>query len=412
MKILMFISRILVGVVFIFSGFVKAVDPLGSNYKFSDYFNAFGIDWLHGIALPLAIVLSTIEFIVGISLVFNVKIKLGAWGALLFMALFTPLTFYLALANPVKDCGCFGDALILDNWQTFYKNIVLLVPTIFAFIKREHYTSRFNQIGQWLVVGLFTFIIAYSSVFSYNHLPIIDFRPYKVGTHIPTDMSTPEDAPLDEYRIVSVYEKDGVEKEFVDPEYPDETWTWVSTDSELVKKGYEAPIHDFMIETADGDDLTDQLMNNPGFTFMLVAYDLNKSNIDAQQKINELADYCMVHGHTFFCLTSSSNEIENFKDNTEAYYDFYNMDEITLKTIIRANPGLVLIQDGTILGKLSYNDIPEVDAFKDNFLAYTLNNFREKNQKLLVISFILSGLLIVSFFVMINFMRNKKLPAQ
>jgi uncharacterized membrane protein YphA (DoxX/SURF4 family) len=409
MKILMFISRILVGIVFVFSGFVKAVDPLGSNYKFVDYFSAFGTDWMYGLAFPLAIVLSSFEFIVGISLIFNARIRQGAWGALIFMAFFTPLTFYLALTNPVKDCGCFGDALILDNWETFYKNIILFGFTLFLFLKRKNFVTRFNGYAEWLVAAVFAAVIIGTSIYSYNHLPIIDFRPYKVGTHIPTGMSTPDDAPLDVYKIVSVYEKDGVEKEFIDPEYPDSTWNWVSTDSELVKKGYEAPIHDFMIEDEDGYDITSEILSNPGFTFMLIAYDLNKSNIDAQQKINELSGYCMANGHDFICLTASGNTNE-FKANTEAYYDFYNMDEITLKTIIRANPGLVLIKEGTILGKLHFNDIPELDEFGDNFLAYTLNQFRKKTQDLLILSFILSGLLLVSFFVMLNFMRNKNYP--
>ncbi|MEA3444727.1 MAG: DoxX family protein [Bacteroidota bacterium] len=408
MNIIRFISRITIGVVFIYSGFVKGIDPLGSTYKFTDYFVAFGLDSLDIFAFPLAIVLSTLEFIIGINLLFGVRMILSSWAALLFMALFTPLTFYLAIANPVHDCGCFGDALILTNWQTFYKNLIIFIPTIATFYLRKDYPVRYKMYAEWAIVGVFVALIAGTSFYSYNHLPVIDFRPYKLGTYIPDGMSIPDNAPQAEYKITTYYEKDGVEKAFVFPDYPDSLWTWVRTDTELLKEGYEPPIHDFIIENFDGEDITDIILYDDGYTFLLISYDLKESNINAQQKINELATYCETNGHRFLCLTASTQEIDQFIDNTEAPYEFCNVDEITLKTIIRSNPGLVLIKNGIVLGKLHYNDIPEISEFNDNFLSYILTKSREKIENLLIASLVLSLLLVLSLFVLIHFMRRNR----
>ena len=408
MKIVRFISRILIGILFIYSGFVKGVDPCGSTYKFIDYFQAFGMDSFEAIAFPLAILLSSIEFVIGVALLFGVRMIVSAWAALIFMLAFTPLTFYLALSNPVHDCGCFGDALILTNWETFFKNLIILVPVLITFIYRKEFKVKYKVYAEWLLIAAFAIIIVGTSIYSYNHLPILDFRPYKIGTYIPDGMIIPDDAPHDVYKTIVTYEKDGVQKEFVMPDYADSTWTWVSTDNQLISKGYEPPIHDFAIESRDGEDITDDILYDDGFVFLLVAYDLDETNIDAQQKINELAEYCNTKGYRFLCVTSSTDQIDDFIENTEAPYEFANMDEITLKTIIRANPGLVLLHKGTVLSKLHYNDIPEIKELKDNILAYAISKQREKSDSLLVTSLILSLLLVLSLFVLINFLRKNK----
>jgi len=408
MRIIRFISRILIGVLFIYSGFVKGVDPYGFTYKLIDYFIAFGMDSFEPLAFPLSILLSSIEFIIGIALLFGVRMVIAAWAALLFMIFFTPLTFYLAIANPVHDCGCFGDALILSNWETFFKNLIILIPTIFTFIYRKDYKIKYRVYAEWVLLSAFTVIIVFTSVYSLKHLPILDFRPYKIGTYIPDGMNIPNDAPQAVYKTIATYEKDGVSKEFILPDYADSTWTWVSTDNELISAGYEPPIHDFSIENMDGDDITDDILYDEGFTCILVAYNLAKSNIDAQQKINELSDYCLTHDHRFICLTASTDDIYDFIDNTEAPYEFCNTDEITLKTIIRSNPGLVILHKGTILSKLHYNDIPEINELNDNLLAYAVNKQREKSDSLLVTSLVLSLLLLLSLFVLINFLKPKR----
>ena len=408
MRYLLFISRILTGILFIYSGFVKAVDPAGSMYKFTDYFSAFGLESFGAVAFVLAILLSTGEFLIGVGLLFSVRMILSTWSSVLFMALFTPLTFYLAVANPVSDCGCFGDALILTNWETFYKNIVILIPVLFMFFNRKKFPVRYNVISEWVLVGLFTILIFGTSWYSHNHLPIIDFRPYKVGTQIAESMTYPPDAEMDEYKIITTYEKDGVKREFVMPELPDSTWKWVNTESILVKAGYEPPIHDFFIQTLDGEDITDDVLSDEGYTFLLVSHDLEKCNTKYQDKINDLADYCEANDHRFICLTSSTYYIDDFINKTGAYYEFCNMDEIALKTMVRSNPGLILLQNGTIMSKMHYNDIPEIEDLDNNLLSYILNNFRQINSNLLISSLLLVLILVFCGFTLVNGWLLKK----
>lgn len=392
MKLIRLLSRLLIGALFIFSGFVKAVDPHGFQYKLIDYFEAFGMDWASSIALPLAIILISLEFLVGLALFAGIRTRNASWGALLFMVFFTPLTFYLAIANPVKDCGCFGDAWVITNWETFFKNLFLLVPTLFTFTQRKKYEQKLPKIAEWIGVILFALFATGISIYSLKHLPLIDFRPYKIGANIPDGMKIPDGAPQDEYEIAYVYEKDGVQKEFVYPEYPDSTWTWVSTDSKLIKKGYEAPIHDFMIETENGEDITSDVLYDPGFSFLLVGYNLKHSSLKYQDKINDLSDYCMSKDYRFACLTSTSAGINSFISKSGATYPFYNMDEITLKTIVRSNPGLVILYDGTVIGKFSDCDIPSIDEFKgNNVLTVCLNKQREKTnyQTIMLLIFVI-----------------------
>ncbi len=370
LEIIEIISRIFVGAVFIFSGFVKAIDPLGSAYKFIDYFVAFGMDWAEPFAFSLAVILSALEFVIGISLFLGIKVKLNSWGALIFMVAFTPLTFILALYDPVQDCGCFGDAIILTNWQTFWKNIIILIPTIIIFISRKKFRAIFNNITNWSIIGAFSIIIIGVSIYCYQHLPFFDFRPYKAGTYIPDGMIIPEDAPHAIYENYIYYKKDGVVKEFTMDNLPDSTWEWVESKSILIQQGYIPPIHDFAIYSVEGDDITDLVLEDENYSFILVAYDLKESGTSAHEQINKLAEYCNKNDYLFICLTSSiSEDIENFKNLTSATYDFYNMDEITLKTIIRSNPGLVLLKKGTIMGKWHYNDIPAIKELTENYLG-------------------------------------------
>lgn len=381
MRILTLASRILVGIVFIFSGFVKAVDPLGSTYKFTDYFEAFGLASLEPIAFPLAIFLSSLEFFLGFLMIFGTWMKLATWLNLLFMAYFTPLTLWLAITNPVTDCGCFGDALILTNWETFYKNLILLVPTIYLFNLRKKLNSSLQPIPRFASALIPLLFILWVNLDAYRHLPMFDFRPYKIGTHILSGMEYPENAERDQYEIITVYSKDGIEQEFDLMNLPDSTWTWVRTDNKLIKKGYEPPIHDFVLESVDGIDMTDYYLNRKGLTFMLISHDLSKSSIENQQKINELADFALYKGAEFIGVTSSLSESEEYAMNHEIHYPYFGMDEITLKTIIRANPGLVVLYDGVIIGKYHWRDIPQDADLKGDMLSWFLNDQKEKSNR-------------------------------
>lgn len=370
MKTLNTISRFIIGFIFIFSGFVKGIDPLGSTYKFVDYFNAFGMPFFESLAFPLAILLSSIEFVLGVSLIFSAKKQLTTWGVLIFMTFFTILTLILALFNPVTDCGCFGDAIILTNWQTFWKNIILLVFTLIIFINRNRFLTNWSDFMQWSLITVTGLFIISISVFSYKHLPLIDFRPYSVGTYIPDKMIIPEGAPVAEYETILVYGKNGKNIEVTIDNLPDSSWQWIETKNTLVKEGYQPPIHDFTIQSLEGVDYTDLILSEGKFTFVLIAYDLKKTSLKNVEKINALAEFCMKSGnYNFICLTSSvQKDIDEFITKTKATYPFFNTDEITLKTIIRANPGIMLLRRGWIIEKWNSNDLPDIESITKDFL--------------------------------------------
>lgn len=350
------VARLLLAVTFIFSGFVKAIDPLGTTYKIEDYLNAFG-GWFTNFlpaAQPLAMAMIAFEFTLGVLLLFNVWIKFDSIMALLFMLVMTPLTLYLAIENPVTDCGCFGDAVVLTNWQTFWKNIVLLALVIILLIGKKYLRPRFVPMAEWCI--FFIGVAGALGIMTYSllHLPMIDFRPYKIGNVIREGMEIPDDAEEDEYSVTYIYEKDGVQQEFTLENYPkdDSTWTFVAQNSKLLKQGYVPPIHDFVIYSDLSGDITDEVLDDPGTTVFAVMYDLNKTNRKQAAKLNKIYYEAMQKGYKFYALSAStSDEVEAFIAETDAIYEICNMDGTQLKTIVRANPGVFVIKNGTIIDK-------------------------------------------------------------
>lgn len=367
MKLTKLIIRIITGLVFIFSGFVKGIDPLGSTYKFIDYFQAFHLEFLKDIALPLAIFLCAAEFIVGFSLVTGYKLKYGIWGVTIFMLIFTPLTFVLALSNPVTDCGCFGDAIKLTNWQTFYKNIVLSLFVLIIFPGKKEIENESNPKLAWsiLVSAFIAFIIF--SFYNYKNLPLIDFLPYNIGTNISEKMSIPEGAPVNEYNTTFIYEKEGQEQEFTLENYPanDTTWKFVRQNSKIIKKGYEPPIHDFSFSSASGDDMTNMILSYPGYSVIMISKKISEVREDELQKGFELGSYLAEKGIPFYIFTASARD-EVASINNELVFCFG--DEITLKTMVRSNPGFILLHNGIIAGKWSSSNVPDYEWFNKNIL--------------------------------------------
>lgn len=357
------VCRFVLAVVFIFSGFVKAIDPLGTQYKIQDYLDAFGWTGVFPEFVPFvaSALLGMLEFCLGVYLFFGIRRIIAPRAVVAMMAVMTPLTFWLAWDHPVSDCGCFGDALVLTNWETFGKNVVLLAMSLVVLKWRRRLfplaTTRFD----WLI-ALYGFLyILCMTVYCYRHLPVFDFRPYYVGADIRQGMSIPEGEEPTEFETRFVLQKDGVEKEFTLENYPDSTWTFVDSKTVVKKQGYEPPIHDFsMIRYEDGEDITEQVLADEGYTFLLVAHQLGQANQSRMDLINELYDYCLEYGYAFYCLTSSSDEdILKWQEDTGAEYPFCLMDNITLKTMVRFNPGLMLLKKGTVVGKWSIIDIPD-----------------------------------------------------
>lgn len=397
-------SRFIIAPVFIFSGFVKAIDPLGYTYKISDYFEAFGMDFFSPLAMPIAILFSTAELVIGMALVMGILMRITSWLLMAFMSFFTVLTLIIALTNPVSDCGCFGDALILTNWQTFWKNIVFLLPTIVIFLNRRMFKPFTSISSEWGIAILFVLLGFLLSITTYRNLPFIDFRPYKIGTNIPAAMEIPEDAEVDEYDFTFIYEKDGEQKEFTQDELVeslDSTWTYVDRISKLVKKGYEPPIHDFSITTHDGIDITDSVLHQSEYAVLVIAYDLNKASHKGLRKIEKFTNSMKERGADVYGLTSStSEEIANVQMNHEFNFNFHSTDEITLKTIVRSNPGVLLLNKGNIVGKWHYRNLIDPEEDRGNILSYTLceNYSVHKNW---IIAFFISIFFVVVFFLLI-----------
>lgn len=398
-KLLHTTSRTIVGILFIFSGFVKAVDPTGYAIKIIDYLGAFHFDNLAFAAMPLAISIAALEFLTGIHLLMGFRIKASSTLALLFMIIFTPLTLGIAIFNPVTDCGCFGDAIKLSNWHTFFKNIILLIPTIYIFYRRKEFTSQLNNIKQILLTLGFTIAILGVAQISLNYLPIIDFRPYSVGVNIPQDMSIPIDAEQPEYQTSFTMEKNGEKKIFSAENYPynDSTWVFISNETKVINTGYQAPIHDFVLLNDNNEDVAPQITTDKNATLLIVSSQIQKGvwgeNID---KIRNLKKMLIEKGIKSFLVTSSSNEnISSFEYNTDAGFDYLIGDETMLKTVIRSNPGLVLIQDGNIIGKWHYNNIPNIKEF-ENPVSFSLKQTTNQKNKLILALFSLTILLFSS----------------
>lgn len=377
-----------------FSGVVKAVDPLGSAYKFGDYFQAFNLGFLQPFALSLGIILCTAEFIAGFSVLSGYRIKTGVWGVMLLMIIFTPLTFVLALKNPVSDCGCFGDAIHLTNWQTFGKNIFLLIPALFLFIIRKKLGQTCEPKREWIAIISVTVLFIIFSLLNLRYLQLFDFLPFKTGKNIPAGMKIPEDAPSDEYLTTFIYEKDGVQKEFTLDNYPadDTTWVFVDQKSVLVKKGYIPPIHDFGITTIDGDDVTGWILENPGYTMLMISTKLNEADPARLKKGFELGEWCTSEGMSFYIVTASGTDVvKNYQNNLT----FCTADETTLKTIVRSNPGYMLLRDGNIIGKWSWATLPPKENFVNGMTAEQLRNMTRRNPVLIIYSMALAAIVLL-----------------
>ena len=377
------ICRFILGATFVFSGFVKAVDPLGTYYKIQDYLAAFGMQQLLPDIMPLlmSVLLAVLEFAVGMHLLLGIKRRFTTRLALLIMLVMTPLTLYLALTNPISDCGCFGDALVLTNWQTFGKNVVLLTCAIVLMITPWAMVRFLTKKMEWTLSNYCIVFALALAGYCLATLPIIDFRPYKIGNNIREGMEIPEGAKPTIFDTRFIMEKDGVKQTFTVDNYPDSTWTFVSAETVVVEKGYEPPIHDFVMESLEtGEDITDEVLDDPGYTFLLIAHrteEADEGNIDL---INELYEYCLENGYKFYALSSSSAEaIELWRDRTGAEYPFCIMDDITLKTMVRSNPGLMLIKGGVILNKWPSSQLPDEFDLTDKLEQLPLGQVKEVN---------------------------------
>ena len=362
LKMIVNLCRIIVAVTFIFSGFVKAIDPIGTQYKLQDYLGAIGMAGIlpNWTLLAVAVFLAAIEFCIGIFLLFAIQRRLISKLTVAFMAFMTIVTVWIVVADPVKDCGCFGDALHLTNTETLIKNIVLLVCSL-AIMYRPLAMFRFvSKSNQWIVTNYTIVFILVSSGLSLYYLPIFDFRPYHIGVNIPRGMEIPKGAKLPQFKTTFIMEKNGQRKEFTLDNYPDASWKFIDSKTVQTSEGYIPPIHDFSItDNKTGLDLTNSVLSHKGYTFLLIAPHLETADDSNFGDIDRLYEYAQSYDIPFYCLTASTTKaIKRWVDLTGAEYPFCITDEAVLKTIIRSNPGLLLLKDGTIINKWSHNNLP------------------------------------------------------
>ena len=362
LKMIVNLCRIIVAVTFIFSGFVKAIDPIGTQYKLHDYLGAIGMAGIlpNWTLLAVAVFLAAIEFCIGIFLLFAIQRRLISKLTVAFMVFMTMVTVWIVVADPVKDCGCFGDALHLTNTETLIKNIVLFVCSL-AIMYRPLAMFRFvSKSNQWIVTNYTIVFILVSSGLSLYYLPIFDFRPYHIGVNIPRGMEIPKGAKLPQFKTTFIMEKNGQRKEFTLDNYPDASWKFIDSKTVQTSEGYIPPIHDFSItDNKTGLDLTNSVLSHKGYTFLLIAPHLETADDSNFGDIDRLYEYAQSYDIPFYCLTASTAKaIKRWIDLTGAEYPFCITDEAVLKTIIRSNPGLLLLKDGTIINKWSHNNLP------------------------------------------------------
>ena len=352
------VCRLLLAATFIFSGFVKANDPLGTDYKLEDYVHAMAWFTLPDtFLLGCAVILALFEFTLGVYLLFGMKRKATSAITLAFMVVMTLLTVYIAIANPVEDCGCFGDVLILSNGATLAKNIVLLGAAVLV---SRYYRLQKDFLGstaKWLIAFVSLCLIIVYAVYCIVCLPVLDFRPYKVGTNLREAVTSDQQ----KFDVKIVYEKDGQTMELsAEDEDPDSTWTYVETRRTPIETQHLATA-DFYVADADGEDVTEEILLADGYTLLLIIPDLMNADEGCVDKVNEVYDYAQEKGWGFYCLTSSEDQRAQtyWNDHTGAEYLYYIAEERMLKTVVRGQPGLVLLQDGVIVKKWGNYNLPD-----------------------------------------------------
>ncbi len=363
MKILVGISRIFVGVLFIISGLIKLNDPVGFSFKLKDYFapEVLNLEFLVPYALLLAIFVVIFEVLLGIMLLVGYFRKFTLWSLLLMIVFFTFLTFYSAYFNKVTDCGCFGDAIKLTPWESFTKDIILLVLILILFFGSKYIKPLFSK-GVRSIIVFVAFVGCLAITYHVlQHLPIIDFRPYKIGANISEGMSIPEDAPKPIFEYNWKFKVNGEDKIFTTSgDYPKVDGEFIEVKTKELQAGYEPPIHDFTIER-DDTDYTEQFLNEENIIFV-IAYNYSNTEKDGYRNIREITNEALKKGYKVIGLSASSKEVmEGLAEDYKLNFQFYFCDETTLKTIVRSNPGILELQRGTIKQKLHWNDAMDLE---------------------------------------------------
>jgi uncharacterized membrane protein YphA (DoxX/SURF4 family) len=378
-SIWVWICRVFVGLLFIFSGLIKANDPLGFSYKLVEYFEVFHITFLNFLALGLAIFLCALEMILGFALLIGVRGKQVAWGLLLIIIFFAFLTFYSAFFKVVQTCGCFGDAIVLTPWQSFSKDLVLLLLIIVLFKNRSKIHPLFSPNTSDTLLIIATLLGFGVGIYTYNYLPVMDFLAYKIGANIPDEMKTPPGAMPDEFEQTYHLKNKatGATKVMTDKDYlktniwKDNNWVIIGNpESRLVKKGFTPLIQDLSIQNAQRDDYTKELLSSPYYTLFIIADELDKTDINALNNINAICvNLTQNYNIRTVLLTSSpADYAQDFAKEHHLVSEIFYVDGVPLKSMVRSNPGIMLIKNGTIINKWHYHTLPTYDELVKAYL--------------------------------------------
>lgn len=373
--------RVLVALLFIFSGLIKANDPIGFGYKLIEYFEVFNLYFLNDFSVAIAISICSLEIILGALLLFGFWGKQVIWGLLLLTVFFTFLTFYSAFFEVVTSCGCFGDAIPLTPWQSFIKDCVLLILIGILFYFRSQITPIIDEDYTRSIITAAVVVISIGvGVYTYNYLPIIDFLPYKTGNHLPSLMTVPEGESLDEFETTYVLEnkstketKRVTDKIYLQDEiWKDDSWAIVGEPiTRLIKKGYEVPISDLNITDTEGVNRTGEIIENPEYNLIIISYDLNKVNHPGLEKLNDLARSVVedFRIRTVLLTASSNDVVEKVAANMELFAEVFFADAIPLKSMVRSNPGLILLKNGTVIKKWHFHVLPTAEELADKYFT-------------------------------------------
>ena len=362
MKLLRAVSRLIIGLTFIFSGFVKIIDPVGAGLIVGEYFKIIGIDSLPLLYQIIGMALSGAELLLGISVLLGLRMKVSCKLALGFVSVFTLITLFLAIFNPIQECGCFGEALKLTNWQTFDKNIVLLVFALILYFQRNNFIPIAPKSWERGFVGVYALLIILLSIYSYRHLPLIDFMEYKVGTDIHEKLSMAENISEPTFGTTLIYKKNGKVKTFLIDELPDSTWTFVDSKTKQVSsKALPAAIN-FAVSDREGNYVTDSLLSIEGKLFItsipyfdrLSGPDLDKLRLINEKFKEKKINHIILTGSSFWLIDSLN------RDSLDI--EFFYADHKTLLAMNRSNGGLIYLNNATVTAKWSINDMP-VDSF-------------------------------------------------
>lgn len=408
------LSRVVVGVTFLFSGFVKAVDPTGFVYKIEDYLLALHLDFLFVLAQPTAVVMVVAELLIGLFLLLGIWRRGASIMAALFMVFFLPLTLWIALKNPVEDCGCFGDAWVISNWQTFYKNIVLTAGAFYLLF-------NYKYVGAWLKgskehgVAMYMVLLGFSfALWNMIRLPLLDFRPYKIGANI-AEKATVDPSKGDVTENIFIYSKDGVEQEFEESDYPwdDPAWEFVDVKTRVIMEGEQPEIEDFHLVAYDYDaefgfyadeDITDAVLSDPGYSFLMVSCFLEQVKSKDLHRFAQVAQEVEAAGMNFYLLTASAEDLfQSWNDELGYQFNFVQADELLLKTIIRTNPGVVLLKDGVVVNKWDDKSFPATIDTAQMQLYDAVDKQPSRGVKGLTVF----ALLLVAPLLAVSFKKNK-----